>query len=76
MSGKVSKIILDVVLSFVFLIVMSIVINWIAGLIFGTKSNGDADFNGGVLLAVTVAITLVFAVWFYKYVAIKKIEKE
>jgi hypothetical protein len=75
MSGKVSKIILDVVLSFVFLIVMSIVINWIAGLIFGTKSNGDADFNGGVLLAVTAAITLVFAVWFYKYVAIKKIEK-
>jgi hypothetical protein len=51
------------------------VINWIAGLIFGTKSNGDANFNGGVLLAVTVAITLVFAVWFYKYVAIKKIEK-
>jgi len=72
MSGKIVKIIIDVVLSFMFLIVASILINWIAGMIFGTKSNGDADFNGGVLLAITVLLTLVFAAWFYKYVHLGK----
>jgi hypothetical protein len=68
MAGKIGKIILDIVLSFMFLLMASIIINWIAGMIFGTKSNGDADFNGGILFAITVVITLVFSVWFYKYV--------
>lgn len=68
MKNKVGKIIIDAVLSFMFLIVASILINWIAGMIFGTDSKGNADFNGGILFAITLAITLVFAVWFYKYV--------
>jgi len=75
MKSKVVKIVIDVVLSFMFLIVASILINWIAGMIFGTKSNGDADFNGGALLAITVVLTLVFAVWFYKYVQLGKNNK-
>jgi hypothetical protein len=75
MSGKIVKIVIDAVLSFMFFIVAAILINWIAGMIFGTKSNGDADFNGFVLLAITVAITIVFAVWFYKYVQLGRKNK-
>lgn len=76
MLRKIGKITLDAVLSLMFLIVASILINWIAGLVFGTKSNGDADVNGHLLLAITVAITLVFSVWFYRYVSIKKSTKQ
>jgi hypothetical protein len=75
MKSKVVKIVIDVVLSFMFLIVASIIINWIAGMIFGTDSKGNADFNGGILLAITVILTLVFAVWFYKYVRLGKNNK-
>jgi hypothetical protein len=70
MASKTVKVVADVALSFVFLIVASIIINWIAGMIFGTDSKGNADVNGGILLAITVVITLAFAVWFYKYVRI------
>jgi len=72
MKSKVVKVVVDVVLSFVFFIVASILINWIAGMIVGTDSKGNADFNGGVLLAITFAVTLVFAIWFYKYVHLGK----
>ena len=72
MKSKALKIVVDIVLSFIFLIVASILINWLAGLIFGTKSNGDADFNGGVLFAITCVLTLGFAVWFYKFVHLGK----
>lgn len=71
MPAKILTIIRDVILSFVFFIVAAIVINWVAGMIFGTKSNGDADFNGNILLAITVAATLLF----YKYGIIRKTEK-
>lgn len=76
MKNKILKIVIDVVLSFMFLIVASILINWIAGLIFGTDSRGNADFNGGVLFAITVVVTLAFAGWFYKYVSLKKNKEE
>lgn len=72
MKNKALKIVVDLVLSFMFLIVASILINWIAGMIFGSKSNGDADFNGGVLFAITCVLTVVFAVWFYKFVHLGK----
>lgn len=76
MKSKVVKVVVDVALSFVFFIVTSILINWIAGMIFGTDSKGNADFNGGALLAITAAITLVFAIWFYKYVHLGKSKTE
>ncbi|HSX43959.1 MAG TPA: hypothetical protein VLE69_01505 [Candidatus Saccharimonadales bacterium] len=75
MKSKVVKIVIDIVLSFMFLIVASILVDWIAGMIFGKKSSGSADFNGGVLLTITVMLTLVFAVWFYKYVHLGKSDK-
>jgi len=75
MLRKVIKIVIDAVLSLVFLLMMSIIIDSLAGAIFGNKPNGDADFNGHILLAITVTITLVFSVWFYKRVSIKKIDK-
>lgn len=70
MTSKIVKVVADVVLSFVFLIVTSIIINWIAGMLFGTDSRGNANVNGGILLAITSVITLAFSVWFYKYVRI------
>jgi len=76
MVSKILKIVLDAVLSLMFLIVASILINAIAGAIFGKKPDGDADFNGHILFAITVAITLVFAWWFYKYVSLKKETKQ
>lgn len=76
MKSKILKIVIDVVLSFMFLLMASIIINWIAGLIFGTDSRGNADFNGGILFAITVVVTLAFSVWFYKSVSIKKNKKE
>jgi|GEM_PF-2375012 len=72
MKSKAVRIVIDAVLSFMFLIVTSILINALAGAIFGKKDNGDADFNGGVLLVITVALTLVFAWWFYRYVRLGK----
>jgi hypothetical protein len=75
MKSKLAKIVIDVVLTFMFLLMASIIINWIAGLIFGTDSRGNADFNGGVLFAITVALSLGFAYWFYKYVNIGKSNK-
>ncbi len=75
MTGKVGKIIIDIVLSLMFFIVAAILIDWIASLIFGTKDEGGADFSGWVLLTITTAITIVFAVWFYKYVHLHKKDK-
>lgn len=68
MANKTVKVVVDAVLSFVFFIVVAILINWLAGLIFGTDSKGNADVNGHVLLLITVVITLVFAVLFYRYI--------
>lgn len=74
MFSKSIKIVVDVILSFVFFIVMSIIVNSVAASIFGKKPNGDANFNGHVLLIITTVIALAFGVWFYKYVSIKKKE--
>jgi hypothetical protein len=76
MASKILKIVIDIVLSFMFLIVASILINWIAGMIFGTDSRGNADFNGGILFAITVVLTLAFAIWFYKFVHLYKNDKD
>lgn len=72
MASKIGKIVIDIVLSLMFLLMTSIIINAIAASIFGKKSNGDADFSGGILLAITVVLTLGFAVWFYRYVRFEK----
>jgi hypothetical protein len=74
MVSKLIKIVIDAILTFVFFIVMSIIVNSTAASIFGKKPNGDANFNGHVLLIITTVIAIVFAVWFYKYVSIKKNE--
>jgi len=74
MFSKLTKIVIDVILSFVFFIVMSIIVNAVAAALFGKKPNGDANVNGHVLLIITTVIALGFAYWFYKYVSIKKKE--
>lgn len=76
MAGKIGKIILDIVLSFVFFLAVAIILDALAGVIFGTKSNGQADVNGHVMLVITTLLTLVFAVCFYKYVHLHKKDKK
>lgn len=75
MVGKIGKITLDVVLSFMFFIVAAIILDAIAQLIFGKKPGGGADVNGHLMLAITFVLTLVFAVCFYKYVRLGKNKK-
>lgn len=72
MANKTIKVVVDVILSFIFFIVASILVNWIAGMIFGYDDGGNANMNGGVLLAITVFLTLGFAIWFYKFVHLGK----
>ncbi len=77
MAGKIRKIILTVVLSFIFFIPAAILLDAIAGMIFGHKSSGGADVNGHVMLAINTLITIAFGIWFYKYVRLgKKYPKE
>lgn len=75
MAGKIGKIIIDIILSCMFFIVAAIILDTLAGMIFGNKSNGDADVNGHVMLVITAVLTIVFAVWFYKYVHVHKKNK-
>lgn len=75
MVGKVGKIIIDVVLSFMFFIVAAIILDAIAQMIFGKKSGGGADVNGHVMLVIDTLLTIAFAVWFYKFVHLGKNNK-
>jgi hypothetical protein len=79
MLKKILKIVLDLVVSAIVFLILAILIDWIASKIFGTTTNADGvthvNLNGGVLLAITFALTAVFAVWFYKLLTNYKINK-
>ena len=79
MVGKIGKIIVDAVLSLLFFLITALLVDWIASKIFGTTPKADGssivNFNGGVLLAITTILTVVFAVWFYKFLTNHKISK-
>jgi len=71
MGNKVLKIVLDIVLSIVVLVVSTGILAWVSSLVFGTTKGVDGqdytNVNSLVLLAITFAITVVFAVWFYGF---------
>ena len=71
MVSKILKIVLDAILSFIFFFVAAILLDWVAGKIFGTHAGADGDkvinVNGGVMVVVTLALTLAFAAWLYKF---------
>jgi uncharacterized BrkB/YihY/UPF0761 family membrane protein len=77
--SKVVKIVVDAVVSFVFFIIAAILLDWVGGKIFGTRigehGNEVINVNGGVMVAVTLALTAVFAVWFYKFLTNHKFTK-
>jgi len=79
MTSKVLRIVLDAVVSFVFFIIAAIVLDWVGGKIFGTRTGAHGDkvinVNGGVMVAVTLLLTAVFAVWFYKFLTNHKFTK-
>ena len=79
MARKTLKIVLDIVISAIVFLILALLIDWIASKIFGTTTNADGSstvkFNGGVLLAITTVLTVVFAVWFYKFLTNHKITK-
>lgn len=76
MKSKIGKVVIDIVLSFVFFVVAAIILDSIAGVFFGNKSNGDAAVNGYVMLVLDAILTIAFGIWFYKYVSLKKNTKE
>lgn len=81
MKSKAVKIVLDAVLSVVVLFVSSILLAWILGTVFGGTKGADGkeygNYNSGILLVIASAITVTFAVWFYKMLSKKsnKIEE-
>lgn len=75
MVGKIGKVVVDAILSLMFFIVAAILLDSLAGVIFGNKSDGNADVNGHVMLVITTVATIAFAVWFYKFVHLGKKSK-
>ena len=79
MFNKAIRIILDAVVSFVFFILAAIILDWSGGKIFGTRTgaygNQVINVNGGVMVGVTLVLTIAFAVWFYKFLSNHKFTK-
>ena len=82
MKNKASKIVVSAVSSLVVLFVIVILETLIAGKILGTTkdSSGSEKINGGgaitiALFAIGIVLTLVFAIWFYKFLSRHRIAK-
>lgn len=82
MKNKAARIILDVIASIVVLVISMVLGSTIAGKIVGytTDSNGMEKINGGgtttiTLFTIGVVVTIVFAVWFYRFLSNYKIAK-
>lgn len=79
MTSKVTKGALTVAVSFVFFIITAILLDWIGGKIFGTRigehGNKVINVNGGVMVGVTLLLTVAFAVWFYKFLTNHKVTR-
>jgi hypothetical protein len=77
--AKTLKVLLDIVVSVIFFLIIAIFIDLIASKIFGTTTdtNGVTHVNlsGGVLLAITTVLTLVFGVWFYSLLTDYRVKK-
>lgn len=75
MVSKILKIVIDAVVSFVFFFITSILLAWAGGTIFGTVKGADGqnygNYNGGVLIAIALILTVVFAILFYKMLSKK-----
>jgi len=78
MAKKILLIIIDAVLSFIFFIIAAIILDGIASKVLGTHLVDGKDVlnvNGGVMVVVTLALTIAFAVWFYKFASNHKFTK-
>jgi uncharacterized membrane protein len=83
MVSKILKIVLDAVLSIVVLFVTAVLSAWVAGFIVGSSkdASGQEVLNGGAatsltILVVCAAVTIVFAVWFYRFLINHKFIKD
>ena len=79
MLAKIGKIIISVILSFVVFIATGVLSAWLGGYIVGhtVDSSGEEVLNGGAMTTLTIfticfATSLVFGIWFYKYVQLGK----
>ncbi len=71
MANKILKMVLDLVASVVVFFIVSITYAQIAQSIFGTTTGSDGqeygNYNGWLFLIVVFGVTVIFAVWFYKF---------
>ena len=82
MKSKAVKIILSTISSIVVLFVIVIIESLIGGKILGTAkdASGAEKINGGAATTITlfvigIALTVAFAVWFYRFLSNYKITK-
>lgn len=73
------KIALDAVVSLLVFLVLALVLDLIASKIFGTHTGPDGaevlNVNGGVMVVVTLALTLMFSYWFFKVLTKYKVTR-
>lgn len=82
MFGKIGKIVLNAVLSFIVFFLSMVVLAIAAGPIVGLKmlADGSEELNGGgatttVLLAIAGIVTVAFAILFHKFITKYKVTK-
>lgn len=71
MLSKTLRIVLDLVASAIVFIITLIIGAIVAGSIFGADAQGNGNYNGATLFLIGFVVTIVFAVWFYKFLESK-----
>lgn len=70
MKSKALTILLTLVLSIPFFISMAVLFAWLGGLVLGTSVASDGKEyikHGQVVPLIALILTVVFAIWFYKF---------
>lgn len=67
MFSKALKISLDIVASIVVLVILFFALGYTGGLIFGRDEEGYGNYSAGIFYTIIFALTIVFSVWFYKF---------
>ena len=70
MKNRIIVILATLALSIPFLISMGILFVWLGGMVFGSSIGADGQEyvkNSGIIMLAAFAVTVIFAVWFYRF---------